>query len=433
MRPYLWILILFIGIIQNLNGQVVITGTVTDANTGLPISSVNLVTGQEKMGTASDQNGKFSLRISRLPVTIRCSHIAYEPRLVNISRIPDKPIVIKLEPRVESIGEVVIEGGKYIQLLKRENFYVNDYEFNQDKIWVVGYAGKSILKPEVILLDQSGRIIRKEPIEGRTNLYQDAFGRVHLIDRGSMAELEYRDGLIRVGEPKLFNGWEQNLFDLQLVLGKSGIFKWQYNNGLYCEYAVVNFRDTSAVVVHTSYDRELFRGEAPAKNYRHPSIPDISMGSFGMGGSRTEPSFDPSDAFTANAQDRFFKYTPVTTHVFRYRNNILIFEDKGCHLWKYDLGFGDSVDMRIIVTDQARNADMLQDPVTGNLYLFYTILGKGYLAGIDPLSGSVQFTRKLENYYRIENLKVFNNRLWFTHQNTNGSALMNLYSTAITD
>lgn len=141
-------------------------------------------------------------------------------------------------------------------------------------------------------------------------------------------------------------------------------------------------------------------------------------------------TWDPSDAFTARAQEQL-DYRPVRTHIYRFRNNYLIFEDRGCHLWKYDLSFQDPEDLRIAYPENAKNTDLLQDPATGNLFLFYTLSGYDYLAGVDPLTGAIQFSRKLDNFPSVENVQVYNNRIWFTHQNTGGSAMMNLYSTEI--
>ncbi|MCX6226400.1 MAG: carboxypeptidase-like regulatory domain-containing protein [Bacteroidia bacterium] len=395
MKLYLYLLILGIGLGNLVYGQRTINGIVTDTKTGQPVSLVNLTPDAGSLGTSTDLDGKFSIVVSRLPVSIRFSHIAYEAKILTINKYPEKPIQVKLEPRVEPIGEVVVEGGKYIQMLKRESFFVSEYEFDKDKIWVVGYANKSILQPQLILVSLDGRIIQKQAISGKPKLYRDAFGQVHLLDKESMVRIDYIEDQIRIGEPKMFSGWEQNLFDLQLVLGKSGIFKWVYNNGIYCEYAAVDFSDTIIRIIHKSYDRGLFAGEGPAKTFRHSPIPRIMMGAFGMGGKkyRDIPQFDPSDAFTARAQEQL-DYRPIITRIYRFRNSYLIFEDRGCHLWKYDLSFTDPEHLRIAAPKNAKNTDLLQDPVTGSLYLYYTLNGVGELAGVDPLTGAVLFDDK---------------------------------------
>jgi hypothetical protein len=428
MKLYLYLLILFLGSGNLLFGQKNITGTVTDAKTGQPIGSVNLSAEKGKATTATNQNGQFSITINRMPATIKFTHIAYESNSAIISKYPEEPLEITLEPKVKSIKEVLIEGGKYNQVLRRENFYVSDYEFDQDKMWVVGYADKSILKPQLILLDLNGNIIEKKPAEGRTKLFKDALGWVHLMDAKSMVSVEFRNQEIKIGEPRDFSGWEQNLFDLQLVLGKNGIFKWVYNNGIYEEYVLVDFSDTVAIptVIHQSYDREKFGGGAPAKTFRHSSIPDIPSGVWGV-----EFNWDDYTPFLNRAQEQL-DYRPILTHLYRYRNNFLIFEDRGYNLWKYDLTFMNPEKMMIVVPKNAKNPDLLQDPVTGGLYLYYTLSGYAYLANIDPFTGATQYTRKIENFMWIDHLRVYNNRVWFTNQGVNGSAMMNLYSTELT-
>ncbi len=428
MKIYLFLVILCVTTGNLLFGQKIITGTITDAKTGQPIGSVNLSTEKGKATTATNQNGQFSITINRMPATIKFTHIAYESNSVIISKFPGEPLEIMLEPKVKSIKEVVIEGGKYNQVLRRENFYVSDYEFDQDKMWVVGYADKSILKPQLILLDLNGNIIEKMPAEGRTKLFKDALGWVHLMDAKSMVSVEFKDQEIKIGEPRDFTGWEQNLFDLQLVLGKNGIFKWVYNNGIYVEYVVVNFSDSVAIptVIHQSYDRGKFGSAAPAKTFRHGSIPDIPSAPWGFG-------YDPNaNVPFINRAFEQIDYRPIVTHLYRYRNNFLIFEDRGCNLYKYDLTFMNPEKLNIVVPKNSKNPDLLQDPVSGGLYLYYTLSGYAYLASIDPFTGATQYTRKMENFLWIDQLKVYNNRVWFKQQGTSGSAMMNLYSTDLT-
>lgn len=425
MKLYLYLMILGIGLGNLAYGQRTINGMVTDAKTGQPVGLVNLTPDDGSLGTSTDQDGKFRIIVSHLPVSIRFSHIAYEAKILSINKYPGKPIQVQLEPRVESIREVVIEGGKYIQLLRRENFYVSDFEFDQDIIWVAGYANKSILKPKLIALDLSGSILGKQPLERMMKLYKDAFGRVYLHDKQSITELNFKDGQVSLGTPKTFTGWEQNLFDLQMVLGKSGIFKWVYNNGLFCEYARVDFRDTLVTIIHKAYDRARFAGEGPARTFRHSSIPDIPSAPWGGG-------YDPNaNVPFINRAFEQIDYRPVITHIYRFRNSFLIFEDRGCHLWKYDISFLDPADLRIAEPKNAMNTDLLQDPVTGNLFLIYMINSNGFIAGIDPVNGTIQYTMKLENFISGDLLKIYNNRAWFTHQNVSGPALMNLFSTEI--
>jgi len=425
MKTY-WLLIIAGIILGNpALGQQKLTGKVTDGNTGQAIALVNVTSDQGRGGTTTDSDGWFSISIRRFPIIIRFSHIAFEVKEVSLTEYSADTLRIQLEPKTESIREVVVEGGRYIQVLKRQNFYVIDYEFDQDKIWVIGYAGKSVLNPQLILLTLTGAVLEKKPMDGISKLYKDAFGRVHLVGKKSISVITSQGDHIQVGEAKLFTGWEQNLFDLQLVLGKSGIFKWVYNNGIFCEYAYVDFRDTAAVVIHKSYDRELFSGEEPAKRFRHSSIPDIPSAPWGSG-------YDPdlNSPFLARAQQQI-DYRPLITHIFRFRNNYLIFEDRGCQLWKYDITFRDPANLRIALPKNAKNTDLLQDPVTGNLYLNYSINSNGYLAGIDPESGAILFSRKIDKYLPGDAVKVYDDRAWFTHQGNNGSTLMNLYSTEI--
>ncbi|MFO7616493.1 MAG: carboxypeptidase-like regulatory domain-containing protein, partial [Bacteroidales bacterium] len=151
LRP---LILLSLGMLWGIHtfGQQAVTGQVIDAQSGQPIGQVNVLAIQDQQGTSTDQEGRFRLVINTFPVTLQFSHIAYQPDSVTLPQDPGKSLQIRMNPRTEAIGEVVVEGGKYQHLMRREEFYVVDYEFDLDKIWVLGYAGKSILNPQLVIL-----------------------------------------------------------------------------------------------------------------------------------------------------------------------------------------------------------------------------------------------------------------------------------------
>jgi flagellin-like hook-associated protein FlgL len=76
------LLCLFILVSFLAQAQQLITGRVLDATTKAPLAFVPFVIEGTHSGTTSDIDGKFSLAVQQLPVTLRASYVGYETAMV---------------------------------------------------------------------------------------------------------------------------------------------------------------------------------------------------------------------------------------------------------------------------------------------------------------------------------------------------------------
>lgn len=112
--------------------QTTITGQVLDAKDGLPIpgasvfvdnamigeqSSVPGVIQNSMIGTVTDSNGKFTLKVPEGTTAVKVSYLGYEAVLINI--INKTNITISLKNSDNTLGEVVVNG--YADIAKRKN------------------------------------------------------------------------------------------------------------------------------------------------------------------------------------------------------------------------------------------------------------------------------------------------------------------------
>lgn len=88
--------------------QTMITGTITDANTGELIVGVNIVVEGTMIGTTSDANGKYSLNVPQKNATLIFSFVGYITDQIKIGN--QTVINIKLKPEVLNIEGVVVVG-----------------------------------------------------------------------------------------------------------------------------------------------------------------------------------------------------------------------------------------------------------------------------------------------------------------------------------
>lgn len=94
-----------------------IKGTIADAKSGELLPGVNVMVKNSVLGTVSDANGQFKLVLPNAKATLVVSYMGYETQEINIDE--KKPnIFVKLVPKAEDLGEVVITGYQVID--KRE-------------------------------------------------------------------------------------------------------------------------------------------------------------------------------------------------------------------------------------------------------------------------------------------------------------------------
>jgi TonB-linked SusC/RagA family outer membrane protein len=89
---------------QNVN----VTGTVTEASTGLPLPGVNVVIKNTTKGASTDFDGNFRIDDVSLNSILVVSYIGFQTKEIKI--INDAPLSIMLEEDAEALNEVVVIG-----------------------------------------------------------------------------------------------------------------------------------------------------------------------------------------------------------------------------------------------------------------------------------------------------------------------------------
>ncbi len=95
-------------------GQEVIKGKITDANKEA-IPGANILIKETGQGTASDFDGKFSLKVKSLPVTLSISYVGYEPVTIVVKNTD--PVVVVLKEN-NFLDDVVISASRTKEKLK---------------------------------------------------------------------------------------------------------------------------------------------------------------------------------------------------------------------------------------------------------------------------------------------------------------------------
>lgn len=94
--------------VQRFIREEIVTGTVTDANTGEPLPGVNIAIKGTTRGTSTDLDGKFSLIVDDLQATLVFSFIGYQTQEVPING--RDYIDVSLKSASIGLGELVVTG-----------------------------------------------------------------------------------------------------------------------------------------------------------------------------------------------------------------------------------------------------------------------------------------------------------------------------------
>lgn len=172
--------------------EAVIKGTVIDKKTRQPVVAANLVL-PDGTGAYSMDEGRFSLKIPDFPVVIKVSHISYGSTEIVLNYAPKSELVIELDELVGEIGEVQITAKRLRILTEREDFSIQDFAFDNENLWLLGYTNNQGSKGKLWLANWFGDTITSVPVKGAESLYRDVFGSVHLVLRDSVYQL-YAEG-----------------------------------------------------------------------------------------------------------------------------------------------------------------------------------------------------------------------------------------------
>lgn len=112
---------------QTPSGRAVLTGTVTDAETGTPLADANVFIAVSMRGTATDANGRF--RLDDIPLgahRLYVSVIGYEPqaRNLNLREARTYPFAFELTPTVLESEGVTVEAERDAKWQRRYEKFV---------------------------------------------------------------------------------------------------------------------------------------------------------------------------------------------------------------------------------------------------------------------------------------------------------------------
>lgn len=429
--PKLFLIIILVVLAGTLKSQNLVHGFVTDKDSGLPIANVQVSENRNLQAAITDSLGKFTLEINEYPCILNFSHLSYELKNSLLQKPPRGVLRIVLSPNLYKIEEVFVIGSKIQHFFKEDLFSIKNYVISEGKIWILGYSNNNSLELEIRAIKLSGDLIARRKAKNGSKLFMDAFGNVHEVQNESINQLFIENDSISV-RAFITDKEERDVFlNLVIHFDSLAIIKKVNPVGTYNEYYAYNYRDSSKVIFHKAYDHDLFDSSVMALKYKHPKIPDIIFPPFGQ-----TMGWDPSDAFTRHSENRLLIYTKIYSQIFTYRDTIVIYQEKNPHfsLYSKDLKMLGSYNLSLAEGEllSKLNGEKIQglqkDLGSGKIYLFTSVLDNLYVTHINPINGKRIKTIQENRLRFVNNVKVYNNRLYFLRQVPTGHKTIDLYS-----
>lgn len=113
-------LLLFAASTPKIFAQYQITGMIQDAETGEPLAAAHVIIKDTYKGTISNQDGKFSIRVQELPVTLLVRFIGFESLEITVTDATRDPVIFEMQPSVAQMGEIVVTGEDPALTIMRE-------------------------------------------------------------------------------------------------------------------------------------------------------------------------------------------------------------------------------------------------------------------------------------------------------------------------
>lgn len=196
MKRFIFLLCLVAGISSVGIGQgILVRGQVTDKQTGQPVVAANILL-PDGTGTYSGAEGNFEIRVPAFPVVLNVSHISYGKTVVKLDRDPGGLLIVELEELVSEIGEVQVSARKLRILTEKDDFTLQDFAFDSDYLWLIGYLNNQANQGRLWLANWFGDTISSVKVQNPERLFNDVFGSVHLVMKDSVHQLLAETGRI---------------------------------------------------------------------------------------------------------------------------------------------------------------------------------------------------------------------------------------------
>ncbi|MBI5538595.1 MAG: carboxypeptidase-like regulatory domain-containing protein [Bacteroidia bacterium] len=388
----------------------IISGNITDKETGKPVYNASIIVKNTKNGTTTNHEGFFFMKVNKLPVNLEISHIAYKK--ITFYCKNNTSLKIELQRQIDSLPEINISAHKVINLVEKKLFDVVDYEFYGDNILLLTYSYKDIINPWLIMINNYGDTLFKSPVSKEGNFYRDCLGNIHLVSKEYAYQIFIEDKKLELLYPVNPDTFYKILNPcITEINNKFFIKQWSYNNQV-LSYSMVNANDSSKKEVKVISDERAIRMLSDRNRFN-------SMGA--------KP---PSDADLRFEEMCFFK--PIFAPLVKLKDKIAIFNFVESKIEVYNENGNSDKEISITFNKiKGWKEEIFADEITGKAYALFKNNGISTIREVSIETGVIGKEITIPDFKYIENIKVRNGYVYFLYRINSPMELMKLYKMAV--
>ncbi|MBR4562766.1 MAG: hypothetical protein IKO23_12720 [Bacteroidales bacterium] len=425
-------------------GEVFTVEALVCDSVGTAIKDVAVCDAKNNLRSITDQDGVARIA-TRLGETLYFSHVSFNNKLVRIEKkdlIEDTKgrhsMLVVMRHKTNKLQEVTVTENAAHLAYENKTVWVMDYKVQDDGIYMVAGNGNA---STLLHLDFEQDTISLKPIASKyQELYQDAFGNLHLIGPDSTYQI-YCDGKqlhLLYGTGK--EVFRQKLEPVKIVTDSIMVLQNYANMQQQLVYLMVNRNNKQISVMadlngttaemarnaRTDVIRDQKMDMLEAEFQEMPPIKGVTEGTLRSNFKTDEIDVERRKLMVKNFYNRI-RFKPIYCPAIPIENSIYIFDFQNNNLLKYDnLGHQISTcGIDFHKTGYFKNLEMknpwdeklIVDAVTGQCFAQFSSDGIVTLKEIDLYDGKVKREIRLTDHSFPQNIQVYNGEVYYLFLN----------------
>ncbi len=163
-----------------IQAQTTINGSVVDEETNQPLPGVNIVVKGTYTGVSADFDGNFTITTEEeLPITLEVSYLGFAAKSIEVTSA-DAAINISLSPGADSLDEIVVAASRFAQRIFESPITVEKFSAKQIQQTPSADFFNGLENVKGIQLQQGGLFLNQVVTRGFATVYNEGF--VTLVD-----------------------------------------------------------------------------------------------------------------------------------------------------------------------------------------------------------------------------------------------------------
>jgi len=255
-RIKLFLLILFVSLIQNTLFAQIFEGEVKDEN-GKNIEFVSVFIPELSHGFSTNEEGKFHFKIAAGKYTFVFQHLSYESETL-ILTIPQKqPLTVVMKPKVYTLNEVVVKQNAedpafamMRQVIARAPYHKNQVSEYKSNVYLRGTF--KIDKISGLMKKLNRKTIKENDIEDGSAYVQESVNEIEYKNgKINQRVTAIRDNFPEFAEMDASGSWTWNIYDLEneMFVTPLSTKAFRYYNFKYDGYFTENDRIVNKIMI----------------------------------------------------------------------------------------------------------------------------------------------------------------------------------------